>query len=621
LTSSRSRSGSTTTPRTSRRRRPALPIDLGSSLNAANARRLYQANPWPGNNYNAVQQLVQPKPLAIINADMNGKFGGTNFFASVNRTDQGGSVRFLDGYTRNSARLNVNQVLGSAWNVSLNTFFARAEEDGLNQEGGGAAFFRLTRTPPIVDLTRTDSRGRLLVRPNIQGGGGQNENALYSLQNINRLDVTNRFVGSLATKYTPFTWLNADATLGYDNQDVNGRQFVDRGYRTTGPTASPGTNLTAGNNGLLLNYAENRRSVNGATGITIPNATPMISGLTVSPNVRFQYLQRDFGDRIARGSGLTVSGVEDLQNATQGTLTTSASRTSERQLTYSGGLRLEYKEPYVLDMNIRRDGNSAFGEEERWATYGRIAGTYVVSSEPFWEPISDKVNLLQADRELRHVRARAALQRAVRDLHDRSRRHAHAAHARQPEPQAAGGQGLGARVRARRVQRGEPHRDVRPVEHREPDPPGAASGGAGVPAAVAERRHAAEPDGGALALLPVLPCQRDRLERPPELRAHQDDRDPPRRAPVLDGQHRAGDRDDVPRRAGRAARHDLRARVREELRRPPGGVPRAVRRRRERVPAEQRRADRVDGRRRHRRRLHEQPLEHQPARGQRAVRR
>jgi TonB-linked SusC/RagA family outer membrane protein len=374
---------------------PALPIDLGSSLNAANARRLYQANPWPGNNYNAVQQLVQPKPLAIVNADMNGKFGGTNFFASVNRTDQGGSVRFLDGYTRNSARLNVNQVLGSAWNVTLNTFFARAEEDGLNQEGGGAAFFRLTRTPPIVDLTRTDSRGRLLVRPNIQGGGGQNENALYSLQNINRLDVTNRFVGSLATKYTPFTWLNADATLGYDNQDVNGRQFVDRGYRTTGPTASPGTNLTAGNNGLLLNYAENRRSLNGATGITIPNATPMISGLTVSPNVRFQYLQRDFGDRIARGSGLTVSGVEDLQNATQGTLTTSASRTSERQLTYSGGVRLEYKEPYVLDMNIRRDGNSAFGAEERWATYGRIAGTYVVSSEPFWEPISDKVNLFK----------------------------------------------------------------------------------------------------------------------------------------------------------------------------------------------------------------------------------
>ena len=367
---------------------PLLPIDLGAGLNAGNSRRLYQTNPWPGNNYNAVQQLVNPKPLAILNADMNGKFGGTNFFASVNRTDQGGSIAFLNGYNRNSARLNVNQVLGSQWNIGLNTFFARAEEDGFNQEGGGAAFFRLTRTPPIVDLTRRDSEGRLLVRTNIQSGGSQNENALYSLENIQRLDVTNRFVGSLTAKYTPFSWLNADGNFGYDNQDVNGRQFRNRGFRTT-------TNNPTQNNGQIFNYAQDQRSLNGAAGITVPNATPMVKDLVISPNVRFQYLQRDFADRIGQGTGLSVTDVEDLRNVSQSTLSASATRTSERQLTYSGGLRMEYKEPYVLDFNVRRDGNSAFGEEERWATYGRVAGTYIISSEPFWEPLSDKINLLK----------------------------------------------------------------------------------------------------------------------------------------------------------------------------------------------------------------------------------
>ena len=367
---------------------PAFPIDLGSGLNAQNARRLFQANPWPGNNYNSVQQLVQPKPLAILNADMNGKFGGTNFFASVNRTDQGGSIRFLNGYNRNSARVNVNQVLGSNWNIGLNTFFSRSEQDGFNQEGSGAAFFRLTRTPPIVDLTRRDEQGRLLVRPNIQGGGSQNENALYSLENIQRLDVTNRFLGSLTAKYTPVSWLSADGNFGYDNSDANGRQFSNRGFRTT-------TDNPAVNNGQIFNFAQDQRSLNGAFGITVPNATPMVKDLTVSPNVRLQYLQRDFADRVGQGTGLAVSDVEDLRNVAQSTLTASASRTSERQLTYSGGVRLEYREPYVLDVNVRRDGNSAFGAEERWATYGRIAGTYVISSEPFWQPISDKINLLK----------------------------------------------------------------------------------------------------------------------------------------------------------------------------------------------------------------------------------
>ena len=366
-----------------------LPVDLGSALQGANGRRLFQTNPWPGANYNAVQQLVQPKPLAILNADMTGKFGGTNFFASVNRTDQGGSIRFLEGYDRTSARLNVNQVFGSAWNVGVNTYFARAEEDGFDQQGGGNAFFRLTRTPPIVDLTRTDSRGRLFIRPNIQGGGSQNENALYTLQNVQRLDVTNRFIGALTAKYTPFTWLAADANFGYDNQDQNGRQFQNRGFRNTGPTANPATN-----NGLIFNYAQARRSLNGAMGVAFPNFEP-VSELLLTPSVRVQYLQQDFNDRVAQGSQLAVSDVEDLRNVTGGTLTANAERTSDRQLTYSGGARLEYKGRYILDGNVRRDGNSAFGSDQRWANYGRIAATWIASDEGFFEPIRDKVNLLR----------------------------------------------------------------------------------------------------------------------------------------------------------------------------------------------------------------------------------
>ncbi len=365
----------------------SLSVDLGSGLQGQDARRMFQTNPWPGANFNAVRQFVNPKPLAIANFDLTGKFGGTNLFASVNTSRQGGAVEYLNGYRRSSVRLNGDQQVGSQLQVNLSTFYSRSDQDGFNQEGGGGAFFRLTRTPPIVDLSRRDSQGRLLVRPNIQGGGAQNENPLYPLQNIKRLDINNRFVGALTTRYTPLTWLAADASFGYDQLNQNGRGIENKGYRTTGPAA------VTRNLGLISNYAAGGRSLNASAGLAMPSLTP-VRDLKVSPSARVQYLQQDQDFRWGRGQRLSASGTEDLQNTQQSTLFAEAFRTSVRQLTYSGGVNLEYKERYILDGNVRRDGNSTFGPGNQWATYGRIAGSWIVSNEGFFQPLANKVDLL-----------------------------------------------------------------------------------------------------------------------------------------------------------------------------------------------------------------------------------
>jgi hypothetical protein len=235
-------------------------------------------------------------------------------------------------------------------------------------------------------VTRRDSQGRLLIRSNIQNGGQQNENPLYSLENNRRVDFTRRFVGALTTRYTPNQWINADASLGYDNSDKDGRRFRNRGFRTT----------TAGalNNGDLFNYAQVQQSLNGSLGVQVPNISPWKS-LVLSPSVRTAYLRQDYRDRVATGSQLTVSGVEDPQNATQNTLGVTAERRSERQMTYSGNLRAELLERYIIDGAVRRDGNSTFGPEERWANYFRVAGSWIASSEPWLQGLTNKLDLLK----------------------------------------------------------------------------------------------------------------------------------------------------------------------------------------------------------------------------------
>src|SRR5205807_8583710 len=199
----------------------SLPIDPGANIAGDVLRRRFQVSPWPSTGYNAVNQVVTPHPYLQNSVDMTGRFGSTRFYASASNLTERGAFRFLQGFVRNSFRANVDQALGSKWNIGLRTTYSRSTQDGLNQEGGGQAFFRLTRVPAIVNVELEDTLHRLYIRPNLQGGGSQNENPLYSLQNTQRSDVTNRFIGGLTAQYSPVSWFNLQADAGYDRRNVD----------------------------------------------------------------------------------------------------------------------------------------------------------------------------------------------------------------------------------------------------------------------------------------------------------------------------------------------------------------------------------------------------------------
>src|SRR5438067_5567848 len=178
----------------------SLPIDPGANIAGDVLRRRFQVSPWPSTGYNAVNQVVTPHPYLQNSVDMTGGFGSTRFLANASHLTERGAFRFLQGFVRNSFRANVDQAIGSAWNIGLRTAYTRSTQDGLNQEGGGQAFFRLTRVPAVANILQRDTLGRLYIRPNLQGGGTQNANPLYSLENTARQDLTNRVIGWLTLR-------------------------------------------------------------------------------------------------------------------------------------------------------------------------------------------------------------------------------------------------------------------------------------------------------------------------------------------------------------------------------------------------------------------------------------
>jgi TonB-linked SusC/RagA family outer membrane protein len=372
----------------------SFPLDPGATtISGQPLRNTFQAMNWPGNTYSAVNQAAQPRPFYNNNLDVTGRFGETQFFASGSWTDQGGSIRYLSGFNRWTGRLNVDQRIGTQWSVGFRSFYSHSWQDGLNQQNGGGAFFRLTRVPAIVSLLQTDTLGRLYVRTNLQNGGEQNENPLIDLQGLTDIAITDRFIGGMTLRYSPFTWADIEGNASYDWQNWNENCFAEKGFRSTSSNFAPeGGGPSCGNNGSagqVLNYRQVQTSFNTSLSATIRH--DFTRDLQTRWNLRYLYNQQDQNTSQGYGNTLASVGIPTLSNTTTNFSVTTPTLNRIKEIGYSAGVSATYKERYIAEALMRRDGSSLFGASRRWATFGRGSLAWRVSQEPFW-PLKDFIN-------------------------------------------------------------------------------------------------------------------------------------------------------------------------------------------------------------------------------------
>lgn len=343
----------------------------------------FQENAWPGRTYNQVDQIVQPKPFSSLTLDATGRTGQTNFFASFSTLGQGGAIEGLNGYRRNTFRVNVDQGFGTDWQLQLRSQYTRGVSDGQSAEGN--VFFDLTRMPAGVNLSQRDTvRGDVIIRPDLSG---ENENPLYDLLNRDREAINDRFLGGATLRYTPVEWFDVEAQFAYDRGSVTDRQFANKGFRT----ARANTALNGGN---IFEQGLNNEALNGSLMATARRRFG--DDLATRLQLRYLYEQQDQDLRNFTGLNLAVNNVRSGSNATS-PITVGSSEQSIRAIGYFAIGNLEYKERYILDALYRRDGSSLFGRDNRWADFYRVAGAWRLAQESWWFlPQADEFKLRAA---------------------------------------------------------------------------------------------------------------------------------------------------------------------------------------------------------------------------------
>lgn len=343
-------------------------------------------SPWPLMR-DPVAQMITPGTFANSSVDMRGKVANTGVYASIGNLVQQGPVQFMGGFVRNSARVNVDQRFGDRISANINTFYSQVVDHGLNLDaedaGSTSPFFTITRAPYMANLEARDALGRIVVRHNPLAQGAQNFNPLYATQYNRRADRGTRFVGGSTLRYTPLDWLSVDGSFGYDRSTGVYTQMRDRGWRTVTPNPTASAGFIG--NGSIDNQ-QYTTSLSAA-------ATKSFGDLSSTFTTRYVYGDQSLRSQDFSGVDIVVAGLQSADAATRNFAI--GSRNQEiRDMGFFFGTDFEYKDRYILSGLVRRDGSSLFGAGNRWATFGRVAGAWIASREPWW-PLPNALSLFK----------------------------------------------------------------------------------------------------------------------------------------------------------------------------------------------------------------------------------
>jgi len=67
----------------------------------------------------------------------------------------------------------------------------------------------------------------------------------------------------------------------------------------------------------------------------------------------------------------------------------------QRLSSYFGRVSYDFKETYILDLILRRDGSSLFAPDNQWGTFQSVAAGWVVTNEPFMAGVKNWMNFLK----------------------------------------------------------------------------------------------------------------------------------------------------------------------------------------------------------------------------------
>lgn len=329
-----------------------------------------------GNVIDPWQLISQPSNIQNYDLSISGRSSRTNYFLSANINKDKGLI-YNDKANRTSVRINVENQIADWIKVGVNAQYA--ERDLSGQEGNlGAAFWTTPFVSPWLDDAKTDPNP-FPTEDNL--AGPVLFNAIINQNQEKQRNLFANFFGIIDVPYVKGLSYRINYSPNYRWYELNNFSPV---YQRNGvnSTGSASRRADFSNNWVLENILTYSRQL----------------GQNHNFDLTLLYGRNQAYSNSLVGSGVDFTGSSDANgwnNLALAKIQTTTSTASQVDA-ISSMARLNYrlKDRYLLTFTTRRDGNSVFGANNKFAIFPSAALGWIASSESFMKQVP-LINLLK----------------------------------------------------------------------------------------------------------------------------------------------------------------------------------------------------------------------------------
>ena len=327
------------------------------------------------------KELTRAAPMQNYNLNISKGTETLRSMISIGYFNQQGTLMNTD-FQRFSVRANFDANLGKKVTVGLNiapSFSIRhlAETEG---HFNNAIITQSYLNSPLPSVYQADGT----FTPSITSTGlFVNANPVNMLVNTtnnanNIRSLANVYLGLEIMPGLKFlTTFNAD--ILFDTQDKFTPTFVG-GFRNPPPTLATGSNYTA-------------RTYNWLSENTL-NYSKSIKDHRFTALVGYSVQKETNTNTTVNGNGYADDVIQTINSALVTGVTAGAGGGKASLLSYLGRATYAFKDKYLVNVAVRRDGSSKFGADNRWGTFPSASVGWRISEEKFF-PQNDIVGDLK----------------------------------------------------------------------------------------------------------------------------------------------------------------------------------------------------------------------------------
>ena len=313
--------------------------------------------------------VLKEAPMANLEGAVRGGTERVRYYVAGSGVEQDGLIRNM-GYSRLNGRVNLDYVPYSKLTLGTNVSLGRSVTNRHSSDNTiYSAWANAMANPPIEPVKNAD---------------GTWYNTLYS-NPVAQLEVTAneeravRILGNAFAQYNVMEGVTARVGAGLDQLNMNGRQWDSPVY---GAWASSGGRGRAASRGVTKNTFEG--TVNFNRLLQDKHEFSGVVGSSVETNTE--------ADNYVQGTSFPTEFFKQVTSAA--TISTGSSTLVEWNLvSYFGRLSYTWNERVTTTFNVRRDGSSRFGTDNRFGTFPSASVLWRVGDESFMQSQSFVGNL------------------------------------------------------------------------------------------------------------------------------------------------------------------------------------------------------------------------------------